>query len=64
MLSTSSEGFGEMKRRNLIDDDEKEEILLDSLGGSEEASGVSVEAYPRLSAQDYQNVVLLVILCK
>ena len=44
-------------------DDEKEEILLDSLG-SGGASGVSVEAYPRLNTQDYQNVALLVVLCK
>ncbi|RIA90068.1 acetyl-coenzyme A transporter 1 [Glomus cerebriforme] len=50
-----------MKKRNYIDDDEKEEILLESLdsGG---ASGVSVEAYPNLSTQDYQNVALLVVL--
>jgi hypothetical protein len=58
-----SEGFGESKKRDFIDDDEKEEILLDNFG-SEGTSGVSAEAYPRLSTQDYQNVALLVVLCK
>src|SRR5688572_957113 len=32
MLSTGSEGFSETKKRDFVDDDEKEEILLDSLG--------------------------------
>ncbi|CAG8449371.1 2506_t:CDS:10 [Funneliformis caledonium] len=62
MLSTSSEGFGETKQRNFVDDDEKEEILLETLGASTETSGISVEAYPRLTTQDYQNVALLVVL--
>ena len=63
MLNKGSEGFGETKKRDFVGDDEKEEILLDSLG-SGGASGISVEAYPRLSTQDYQNVALLVVLCK
>jgi hypothetical protein len=59
MFSASSEA----KKNNYISDEYKEEILLESMG-SGGTSGISVEAYPRLMVQDYQNVALLVVLCK
>ncbi|CAB4392096.1 unnamed protein product [Rhizophagus irregularis] len=61
MFNASSEGFVESKKKNYISVEDREDILLETMdsGGT---SGISVEAYPRLSTQDYQNVALLVVL--
>lgn len=63
MFNASSEEFVESKKKNYISVEDREDILLETMdsGGT---SGISVEAYPRLSTQDYQNVALLVVLCK